>query len=176
MKMTLQTTMTLEMNDKGPESHGFTLFELIVVLVIISAMLTIVIPCATRSNEGLKAKQECLNMAAAIKYAIDLAVDTGRPTRIVINPKNKSYLLEIASGIDNYNFTPTEDSQGSVRYFGETIDIIDMDGFDIKAVGGCLTFDPTRPWPDASFSLSIGETINTIRIRGRQVEIDASTI
>ena len=174
--MTLQTMMTLEMKDKGTESRGFTLSELVVVLALISAMLVIVIPYATRSNECLKAKEECLNMAEAIKYAIDLSVATKRPTRIVIDPKNRSYLLAKASGVDDYDFAPTEDYPGGIRYFGETTHITDMNGFDIEPDGCCLTFDPRRPWPDASLSLSCGERVNIIRIRGKQVEIDESTI
>jgi len=156
---------------------GFTLFELIVVLVIISAMITVIVPYAGRSNESLKIKEECLNMAEAVKYAIDLATDTKRATRIVINPKNRSYLLETtAGGADNQDYKPVEGFQGAVRYFGLKIYIADMDGFGVEGDDRYLTFDPEKPWPNASFSLLTNDAVNTIKIRGKQVEFEVSGI
>jgi type II secretory pathway pseudopilin PulG len=155
---------------------AFTLFELIVVLVIIAAMTTVVVPYATRSNKNLRVKQECLNMAEAVKYTINLAMDTKRPTRIVINPKNNSYLLEIATGINNQDYKPVEDFQGAVHYFGRNVHIIDTTGFSVDGNGRYLIFDPARPWPNASICLSTSDAIKTIDIRGKQVEIDDSAI
>ena len=174
--MILQTMMTLQIQNRRPGLYGFTLFELIVVLVIISVMVTITIPYATRSNEGLKIKQECLNIAEAVRYAIDLAMDTKKPTRIVINPKNNSYLLEIATGINNQSYKPTEGFQGIVRYFGQAIHIIDITGFDVDGNSWYLIFDPTKPWSNASFSLSIGDVIKTVKIEGKQVKLEEPTI
>lgn len=174
--MMLQTMMILQMKNRALRLHGFTLFELIVVLVIIAAMATVVVPYATRSNEGLKMKQECLNIAETVKYAIDFAMDTKRPTRIVINPKNNSYLLEITTGINNQDYKPVEDFQGAVHYFGRYIHIIDMTGFSIDGNGHYLIFDPAKPWPNASICLSTSDVIKTIKIRGKEVEIDDSAI
>jgi len=174
--MILQTMIILQSKNRVSKPHGFTLFELMVVLMIIAAMVTIAVPYATRSNESLKIKQECLNIAEAVRYAIDLARNTNRPTRIVINPKNNSYLLEIAAPTSNQDFIPTEDFQGIVHYFGQTIQVMDTDGFDVEANNRYLIFDPTKPWPNASISLSSNDAIKTIKIRGKQVAIKESTI
>lgn len=182
--MMLQTMMsslrkhnrTLSLYDFRRPLHAFTLLELMIVLVIIAAMVTVAVPYATRSNKSLKMKQECLSMAEAIKYVADLAMDTKKPTRITINPKTNSYLLEIATGINNQSFKPIEGFGGSIRYFGQSVRIIDMTGFSIEGKERCLVFEPTRPWPNATISLSSDDAIKTIKIRGKQVEIEDSTI
>lgn len=172
--MMLQTMMILQGHNRTSRLLGFTLFELIFVLLIIAAMVTVVVPYATRSNESLKIKQECLDMVETIKYAVDLAMDTKRPTRIVINPKNNSYLLEIATRINNQNYKPIEGLR--VRYFGRSIDVIDTTGFTVDGDDCYLIFDPARPWPNANISLSTDDTIKTIKITGKQIEIEDSTI
>jgi len=154
---------------------GFTLFELLIVVMIIAAMVTIAIPYATRSNEGLKMERECLNIAEAIKYAINLAVDTKRPTRIAINTKDNSFVLEAATAINTQDYEPVEGFEGARRYFSKSISVVDVTGFNIEGDDWYLLFDPTRLWPDASISLSTNYAIKKIKIRGKQVEIEDST-
>jgi len=160
--------------DKASPHVGFTLVELIIVLAIISAMVKVLLPYATRSNDSLKVKQQCLDMAEVIKYAIDLAINTRKSTRITINPKNKSYLLEMATQTNSYQ--PIEGFHGTVRYISRAANIMDIQGFCCDANDQYLIFDPTGKWPDASISLSTEDSIETIKIRGRCVEIEESTI
>jgi len=139
--------------------------------MIIAAMVTVAIPYATRSNKSLKIKQECLSLAQAVEYVADLATDTRRPTRIVVDVKNNCYLLEAATGVNNHNYRPIKDFGGGIRHFGESVHIIDMTGFSVDGNEHCLVFEPARPWPSASISLTSGDTIKTITIKGKQVEI-----
>jgi len=169
----LQTMMTFQRKNRASMAHGFTLLELVIVLLIISAMITVIVPYATRSNENLKIQQECLNIVEAVKYAINLATDTKRPTKLVIDPKNNSYLLETATQINSQSYKPIEDS---VRYLSQSIYIMDMTGFDIEGKNRCLIFDPTGPWPTASISLATSDAIKTIQIRGKHVETEESSI
>jgi type II secretory pathway pseudopilin PulG len=46
---------------------AFTLFELVVVLAIISAMIAVVVPFVKRSNDGLKIIQQSRDVAQTIK-------------------------------------------------------------------------------------------------------------
>ena len=66
--------------------NGFTLFELIVVLAIISAMVTVIVPFASRSNDSLQIREQSRDVAQTIRYAIDLAQNSCRPVKFVINP------------------------------------------------------------------------------------------
>jgi prepilin-type N-terminal cleavage/methylation domain-containing protein len=172
----LRTVTMLHAHDKKNKRPAFTLFELMVVLVIIAAMVTVVLPYATRSNEALKLTQESLSLAEAIRYVIYLASDTRKPTRIIIDNKNNRYFLETASEISNRDFEPIEDFVGSVYYFGSETRIVDISGFSTEGSDYCLTFEPAKPWPNASISLSSGEQIKTVTIKGKHVEIEDSTI
>ncbi len=155
---------------------GFTLFELVIVLAIITAMVAVVVPHATRSNESLKIKQECLSMAEAIRYITDLAVESKRPTRILIDPQNNTYILQSATEISRSDYKPLEGFGGDRRSLGESVRITDFNGFDMEGNSRYLLFDPAAPWPNASISISTGNQINTIKITGRQVEIEESEI
>lgn len=175
--MMLPTMMNLLSPDNKKLSvYGFTLVELIIVLVIIAVMVTVTVPYATKSNKSLKIKQECMSMSETIKYAADLAMDTKKPIRIVINPNTKSYLLEEAAGINNQSFKPIEDFGSGVHYMSQDTHIIDMTGFSVEGQERCLVFEPTKPWPNATISLSDDDSIKTIKITGRKVEIEDSTI
>ncbi|MFC1676524.1 Tfp pilus assembly protein FimT/FimU [Planctomycetota bacterium] len=155
---------------------GFTLFELIIVLVIISTTITVILPYATRSNESFKIKQESLNVAEMVKYAVDLAINSARPTRIVLKPKDKSYLLEASRDAGQDVFEALDNYQGRPRYFSRNINIIDIEGFDTAGKEHFLIFDPALPWPNGSFSLSFRDAIITINIKGRKVEIEETSI
>ena len=168
--------MIVQTYDRELRFYAFTLLELMIVLAIIAAMVSVVVPYATRSNETLKIRQECLSMAEAIRYMVDLAMDTRRSTRILIDPKSNSYLLEMATGIGNQDYKPIEDFASAVRRFDRNIHIMDTKGFSTEGNDLCLVFDPARPWPNASISLSTGDEIKTITIRGRCVDIEDSAI
>lgn len=171
-----QIPMISETHNRNTRYRAFTLFELMIVLVIIASMVTIVIPYATRSNESLRTTQECLSLADAIKYITDMAIDTKLPTRILLNPKSNSYMLEIASGTDNRDYEPLEAFGNATRYLSKGIRITDVTGFSYEGSNYCLLFEPTRSWPNASISLSTKDEIKTIIVRGKRVEIEESTI
>ena len=168
--------MTLETRNRNLRCRAFTLFELMVVLVIIATMVTLVVPYATRSNEALRTAQECFSLADAIRYIADITMDTKRSTRILLSPESNSYLLEIASGTDSRDYEPLEAFGNAVRYFSQGIRITDVTGFNFEGSNYCLVFEPTKPWPKASISLSTRDEIKTITIRGRRVQIEESTI
>ena len=171
-----QIQMIAETHNRNASCSAFTLFELMIVLVIIATMVTVVIPYATRSNEALRTTQECLSLADAIKYIADMAIDTKLPTRILLNPESNSYMLEIASGTDNRDYEPLESFGNATRYLNKGIRITDVTGFSYEGSNYCLVFEPTRLWPNASISLSTKDEIKTIIIRGKRVEIEESTI
>jgi len=175
MSRTIKTSET-RWHDRTAGPGAFTLLELVIVLVIISAMMTVILPYATRSNAGLRMEQECLSIAQAAKYAMSLSADTRRPTRLILNVREGSYFVEIAGRVDSRQFLPTEDVCGIVRYLGRDVEVIDVDGFDIESKGYFLLFDPSGVRPEAFISLGAGNELRTIRISGKRVEIEDSTI
>ena len=159
-----------------PDRRAFTLFELVIVLAIIAAMVTVAVPYATRSNKALKIEHQCMSLAESFGYAVDLAIETKRPTRLFIDPATNEYSLEIASesGVEQYESVLI--SGGTRRCLSRDIRIMDMTGFSADAGSHYLLFEPSRPWPRASISLSSGDVNKTIIIAGKRVEIEDSTI
>ena len=153
---------------------GFTLLELVIVLAIISGMVAVVIPFAKRSSDGLKTREQSQNMAQTIRYAIDLAQNNRRAVKFIFNSKNKSYCLEADSGDDNFELA--EGFLGSIRYMDKDIYISDIDGFSQDGKSFFLIFDPKRPWPTAWLSLATKDSIETIKINGKNVQIEETGI
>jgi len=152
---------------------GFTLVELIIVMVIISAMVTVVLPYAAASNENLQLRNGSLNIAEALAYALDLAAQADKPTRMVISPEDKSYRLQIATDRSRADFAAMPGVAGSEHYIGQAVEITDVEGFDMVADGYELVFDPAETWPNARLSLSTVDATKNIKVTGKRIEIES---
>ena len=148
--------------------------ELIIVMAIISAMITVIAPYATRSNNDLKLKEQCRNLAETTKYALNFAQVVYKPTRLVIDTKTKSYHVEMMA--DNGTYEPLQTFAGSTQYIASTIAIGGLDGFETDKDKDYLIFDPERPWPYANISLLDNDSTATIKIQGKQVDIEEQNI
>ena len=120
---------------------AFTLIELIVVLVIIAAMMTVVIPYATRSNDNLEITHDCLSLTEALRFAVDLAIESKKPTRIVIDTNHNFYLLEIAGDFDSRVFVPVVYLGSILNHLGSEARIINMEGFSMEENNYYLLFE-----------------------------------
>jgi prepilin-type N-terminal cleavage/methylation domain-containing protein len=168
--------MNEEIHAIKPDRRAFTLFELVIVLAIIAAMVTVTMPYATRSNRALKIESQCMSLAESVGYVADLATVTKRPTRLLIDPATNEYSLEIASGSGVEDFESVPISGGTRRYLSRDIRITDMTGFSLDGDSHYLLFEPSRSWPRASISLSSGDVNKTIVITGKRVEVEDSII
>ncbi len=160
--------------DKTVLPTGFTLFELVIVLAIISAMVTVVLPFCKRSNEGLKIKQAGSSIAQTIRQAIDLAQIKKRAVKFIYNNKYKSYRLEIED--TENSFEPVDGFAGTESFLDEAIHLFDIEGFEQTSQKYSIVFDPQEPWPNAQISFSTNDLIMTIRIRSKYVEIEEESI
>jgi len=155
-------------------SAGFTLFELVVVLAIISAMVAVVLPFCKRSNDGLKIKQAGSSIAQTMRYAIDLAQKRNKAVKFIYNDKYSSYHLQIEDTENSFesvdNFTGTE------RFLDKNIQLFDIEGFEQTGSEFFLIFDPKRPWPDAWISFSTNDLTETIKTKSKYVEIEEESI
>lgn len=159
-----------------PNRRAFTLLELMIVLAIIAAMVTVAVPYATRSNKALKIESQCMSLAKSVEYIADLAMETKRPTRFLIDPVTNEYSLEISSGPGVESYESVVISGGARRYLSRDIRITDMTGFGVDSGSHYLLFEPARSWPNASISLSSEDVNKTIVIAGKRVEVKDSTI
>ena len=168
------TSCTTSFGADNNKLAAFTLIEMIIIMTIISAMVTIILPYAAAGSDTRQLKQQCLNITQLLRYALTLAGDTKRPTRIVINPTTKSCTLEIAAGFDARDFGPADNITAAPQYLGQNVYILDIDGFSIEQNRYYLLFDPEKPWPIATISLATKDMTKTINITGNRIEIDSS--
>ena len=174
MMLPIMMIPRIKNKDRADCSKGFTLFELIIVLAIISVMTAVIIPFASRSNNSLKVTEHSRDIAQTIRYAIDLAQSSYRPVKFVIDTKSKSYYLQQSD--QSGNFEPLKSYLGSARYFDKRIQIIDTEGMDIDSKGFYLIFDSGKPWLTASFTLSTRDVEKTIKINAKGVHIEETSI
>ena len=118
---------------------AFTLFELVVVLAIISAMVAVVLPFCKRSNDGLKIKQAGSSIAQTIRYAIDLAQKRNKAVKFIYNDKYRSYRLQIED--TENSFEPVDDFTGTERFLDKNIQLFDVEGFEQTGSEFFLVFD-----------------------------------
>ncbi len=77
--------------------QGFTLLELVVVLVLVAVATAVVLPSIDRGLKKRQAKQSVLALAAAARDLRRRAIDEGKLKSLTIEPLANSYL---ASGGD----------------------------------------------------------------------------
>lgn len=179
MRTTLQTMMTSINSRKDNKGRlilaaGFTLFELIAVLAIISVAVGITLPYATRSNHILNIRQDALNIAEAFRYGIDLAQDVNHKIKISVNTRDKTYRLLQEN--DNKQYVPLDGYFGIVRRFNNGITVANVQGMDNQAGQWSLIIDPIKAFQDADMELRSKDIIMKIIIAGRKVAVEETSI
>jgi type II secretory pathway pseudopilin PulG len=155
------------------DSTAFTLVELLIVLLILSAMVTVTVPYAARSRTGRQLDEACRDVAETVKYAMSYATGTRQPARLVLDVAAGSYQIEVASGSDREHFDPLEDNRIGVRRLGSGVGVAGHEGFSLAGRDRYgLVFDPGGAWPQASLSLMTKDQMRTVRVRGRLVDIE----
>ena len=135
--------------------------------MIMTTALTIVVPYVTRSNLGLKTDEVCQDIASAAKYAVDCAVGSAVPVRLVVSPHSRRFQLEQAEDIFGEIYTSIDGTQGQARFFDERVYITDIDGFEVLGADRyVLVFDPRKPWPHAEIAIASDHVARTIYIKG----------
>ena len=150
--------------------NGFSLAELLVVLAIMAALVCGAVPYAAKSRDSQKLRQQSFDIAAALSYLRDQAINTNRPTRFVLNLKERSYRLEVHSD-DGQRFVPAAGFWGRLIRLGEDFSVTEMVGFEKDGSDEYLVFDPWRSWPAGEFTLAGPKQEITIKVEGIQIEL-----
>lgn len=160
-------------NRRRPIARAFTLVELLIVLVILAAMVTVTVPYAARSRTGRQLDEACRDLAETVKYAMNRAADARQPARLVLDVTAGSYQIEVSAPGDREHFDPLEDNRAGTRRLGSGVSVAQHDGFSMVDRGRYgLLFDPGGTWPQASLSLMVQDKTRTVRVRGRLVDIE----
>lgn len=84
-------------SEKGLARNGFTLVEILIVLVIMVIAAMIAIPMAS-SADSLQVSSAANTIAADIEYAKSMAIKTGRSFSVVFDSSTESYRIEDQDG------------------------------------------------------------------------------
>lgn len=79
-------------NDGG--ARGFTFIEMLVVLLLISAMLAVAAPAFQRTQRQVRSRSAARLLMASINYAHQISVMRGRQARVAMNLRNKTFWIE----------------------------------------------------------------------------------
>jgi general secretion pathway protein H len=109
---------------------GFTLLELLIVLVISVLGLTVVGTNISSGNPGTRLKAAARDVASALRYAHGQALVSRKPVSVSINLADNSYRvsnqhqryrladeIEISLTVAEEEFR--DDQEGSIRFFGD---------------------------------------------------------
>lgn len=92
--MTAGSTRFLPVTARGLRPAGFTLLELMVVLVIAIGIVTLVAPRLGALMPGLEQKGAVRDIATALRFARGRAIATRQDTAVVFDLKNKTYRIQ----------------------------------------------------------------------------------
>jgi general secretion pathway protein H len=77
----------------GKSNRGFSLFELVLVLLLLGVSLAVVLPNLNRGLQDREVRSSALGLAAAARELRSRALADGVPQRLVLNLPENSYLV-----------------------------------------------------------------------------------
>ena len=126
--MTLPSKTTPQNTKTG--SQGFTLIEMIVVLIIAVLAMSVVGPKFTAGFAGAQLKAAVNDVASALRYTRGQAISTGQEAVFTLDVDQRSYTIstrkkvyQLADDLDlTVNTAQSEingEGQGSIRFFSD---------------------------------------------------------
>ena len=118
--------------------RGFTLLELIVVLLVLSVLFAMAAPTMSGFGAGRQAKQAASQIVSLARWAREQAISEGRAYRLNFDPAEQSYFVTASNGA---MFEPLPVEFGRVFTLPEGVALT----FEIPQVAGvpCLEFLPS---------------------------------
>jgi general secretion pathway protein H len=78
--------------------RGFTLLELVVVLLVMALAAGVAAPSIGRSADALRMRTEIAGFSAFLRHAREQAISTRRPQRVVVDPSD--HVMRVYTGED----------------------------------------------------------------------------
>jgi type II secretion system protein H len=141
--------------------RGFTLIELIVVLLIMTIIAAVAVPMVSGTN-AMQAQAAARMLMADLEYAQSLSVTTGSPITVQFNRTNNSYKL-----INNQSQTVGHpiSGKGYEVIYAQTSGATQVDVLSTTLAGDQVTFDTLgAPTPDGAISVSAGSQTYVVSI------------
>ena len=138
---------------RGVARVGFTLIELIVVVVILAIMAAVVIPYVTGTS-SMKAQSAARLVMSDLEYAQDLAITSQSDITVTFDTSGNFYGVSNESGPLNHPITKK-------TYVVDFDTLAGLSGVSLTAAsfggGSSVTFDSLgAPSPDGSVNVSAG--------------------
>jgi type II secretion system protein H len=149
----------------GSGGKGFTLVEIVVVLLIITVMLTMAVVSMSGATAGVALRQSAQNLLTDLRYAHYYAVTHGCQCRIVFSAKENSYELTCCTDPDKQEFQPLPGGRithldRTVRLSAVVIQQRDSQSDDSQV----LSFAPTGESDSARIEITDGHIAYTLTV------------
>lgn len=94
-------------SEKGPFQKGFTVLEMLTVLVLLGIMATVAVPTVGRFLDSLETRKQTEKVLSALRYARLTAITKGDTVHVAVDEADPSVLL--LSGAVNERRSVNED-------------------------------------------------------------------
>jgi prepilin-type N-terminal cleavage/methylation domain-containing protein len=141
-KMTLVTTTSIKYRNKA-----FTLVELLIVMTIIVAMISVAAPYAKNSNKETLVLNEALNIKELLFYAIDISRSSNSAIRFIHSKIDRSYWLQTSNLQGQSEFKKLDNSLGTPHHYDNAIQSIITEGTESTKGFDYIIFDPRKQPP-----------------------------
>jgi general secretion pathway protein H len=141
------------------DGDGFTLLELLVVLVILGLTITLAVPMFTHAMPGVEAKAAARDVAAMMRAAHSLAITGNREVTVAVDLDRRTVELAgarsrtIAKGIGIGLYTAAEElidrGAGRIRFYPDGTST----GGRVRLSAGERKYDVTVDWISGSVKI-----------------------
>ncbi len=143
--------------------RGFTLVEIVVVLLIMSVVLTMTAVSLSSASAGVAARESAGGLLSALRYARSYAVIHGRDCRVTFSQQDNSYDLSVRTDPDQDKFEAMPGGHKNklderVRFVSIVIQSRDAE----TQQPDVITFRPTGEADAASIEMSDGRVVYSL--------------
>jgi len=114
---------------RSARSRGFTLIEMIAVIVLLAIVLAVSTLSLSRSLSSAKVRAASKDLVAALRYTRGQAIVKGKPQALVLNLENNSYLApgkksvslpkDMVMRLTTADTEQTGANSGGIRFFAD---------------------------------------------------------